>query len=274
MRPDRLLDALLGGKLGDTAEYGGHGRVTMYLGMCRIRSAGRTSGSIEITLPPALQPFTRLGCRVVVRDGLQPEIVLQPDFADAWSVVETLWEKLSLALGANESIGDLAPGAFVLTLLPPRLLQRGLPLAYSDLVTLTRSGELRSKAELEALARVLSVLAAAIARELGLEQSFALGFGDAVAYVVTQVSAGFATDFERSMAASLSRQVHCRSAPPAAPFDDEFWLECEPALRRIHEQFRAWQDQPERYKAARQQWYRGLQCESVPGCADRRAACE
>ena len=75
----------------------------MYLGMCKIRSAGRTSGSIEITLPPALQTFTGLGCRVVVRDGLHPEIVLQPDFADAWSYLEALWKKLSLALGSDES---------------------------------------------------------------------------------------------------------------------------------------------------------------------------
>jgi len=245
---------------------------TMYLGMCKIRSAGRTSGSIEITLPPALQAFTGLGCRVVVRDGLRPEIVLQPDFADAWSSLGALWEKLSLALGSNGSIGDFAPSAFMLTLLPPRHSQRGLPLAYSDLVTLTRSGENRSKGELEALARVLSVLAAAIAGNLGLEQAFALGFGDAVAYVITQVSVGFGTDFERSMAASLSRQAHFRPRLPVAPFDDELWLECEPAVRRIHEQFRAWQGKPERYEAARQQWYRALQCESVPGCAAQRAA--
>ena len=84
----------------------------MYLGMSKIRSAGRTSGSIEMTLPPALQAFTGLGCRVMVRDGLQPEIVLQPDFGDAWSSVEALWEKLRLALGSNESIGDVRAERF------------------------------------------------------------------------------------------------------------------------------------------------------------------
>ena len=82
----------------------------MHMGRCKIRSAGRTSGSIEITLPPALQPFTGLSCRVVVRDGLQPEIVLQPDFSDVWSLLEALWEKLSLALGSDESIGEFAAG--------------------------------------------------------------------------------------------------------------------------------------------------------------------
>lgn len=244
----------------------------MYLGMNKIRSAGRSSGSIEITLPPALQTFTGLGCRVVVRDGLHPEIVLQPDFAAAWSSLKLLREKLSLALGASESIGGLAPDAFMLTMLPPRHSQRGLPLAYSDLVTVSQSGESRSEGEPQALARVLSVLAATIGRDLGLDQAFALGFGDAVAYVVTQVSVGFGTDFERSMATSLSRQLHFTLRQPGSPFDDEFWLECEPTLRRIHEQFRAWQDTPARYETAKQQWYRALQCESVPGCGNSPAA--
>lgn len=244
----------------------------MYLGMSKVRSAGRTSGSIEMTLPPALQAFTGLDCRVMVRDGLQPEIVLQPNFGDAWSSVEALWEKLGHALGSNESTGVFAPSAFMLTLLPPRHSQRGLPLAYSDLVTLSQRREELSKREQEAVARVLSVLAAAIARDLGLEQTFALGFGDAVAYVVTQVAVGFGTEFERSMAATLYRQAHFGPRPPLSPFDDEFWQEYEPALRRIHEQFRFWQDKPERYEAAQQQWHRALQCESVPGCADRYAA--
>jgi len=244
----------------------------MYLGIGRIRSAGRTSGSIEITLPPALQAFTGQGCRVVVRDGLRPEIVLQPDFADAWSALEGLWRKLSLTIGHDESIGELTPSAFTLSLLPPRHSQRGLPLAYSDIVTLARNGEVCAKDELEALARVLSVLSAAIGRDLGLEQNFALGFGDAVAYVVTEVTAGFGTDFERSMAASLSRQSHFRPRLPASPFDDGYWQECKPALRRIYDQFRSWQCKPERYEAAQQQWYRAFQCESVPGCADQPSA--
>jgi hypothetical protein len=111
-------------------------------------------------------------------------------------------------------------------------------------------------------------LTAAIAGELGLEQKFALGFGDAVAYVVTEVSVGFGTDFERSMAASLSRQAHFKPRLLFSVFDDEFWLECEPALRRIHGQFRSWQSNPEGYEAAQQLWYRALKCESVSGCAD------
>ena len=244
----------------------------MNLGMYRIRSAGRTSGSIEVTLPPALQPFAGLNCRVIVRDGLQPEIVLQPDLADAKSSLKALWRKLSLALGAGDLVDDFTPSAFTLTLLPPRFGQRGLPLAYADTLSLMRRGEGRTLDDLDALARILSVLAAAIGRALGFEQAFALGFGDAVAYAITQASAGFGTDFERSMAAGLSRQTRASRPPLASPFDDEFWLECEPALRHIHQQFLAWQNNPDQHDAARQQWYRAHQCESLPNRAEPRAA--
>ena len=250
----------------------------MYLGMSKIRSAGRTSGSIEITLPPALQAFTGLGCRVVVRDGLQPEIVLQPDLASARSLFKALWRKLSLALGAGETVEDFALSAFMLTLLPQRHWQRGLPLAYADAFSLMRRGEERTVDDLDALARILSVLAAAIGQALGLQQALALGFGDAVAYAITQASAGFGTDFERSMAAGLCRQARLSRPPSVSPLDDEFWLECEPALRRIYEQFLAWQNNPDQYDTARQQWYRAHQCEILPSCPSciepRAAACE
>jgi hypothetical protein len=243
----------------------------MYLGMGKIRSAGRTSGSIEITLPPALQVFIGLGCRVVVRDGLQPEIVLQPDLESARALLNKLWQKLSLALGGSNTVDDFIASAFMLTLLSPRQSLRGLPLAYADAFSLTRSSEEHRASDVEALARILSVLAAAIGRGLGLQQAFVLGFGDAVAYVITQASAGFGTDFERSMAAGLCRQAQLDRPASVSPLDDEFWLECEPALRRIYAQFLAWQNNPDQYDRARQQWYRAHQCESLPSRAEPRA---
>ena len=244
----------------------------MYLSVSRIRSAGRTSGSIEITLPPALQAFTGLDCRVVVRDGLQPEIVLQPDFVKARALLGALWRKLTSALGAPELADDFTPSAFALTLLPQHHWQHGLPLAYADILSLARSGEELADEDLEALARVLSVLTAAIGQAFGLQKTFALPFGDAVAFVVTQVSAGFSTDFERSMAASLSRQAHLGRRPATSPLEEEFWLECEPALRRIYAQFLAWQNDPDQHDADRQKWYRAHQCESLPSRAEQRVA--
>ena len=243
----------------------------MHVGASRIRSAGRTSGSIEITLPPALQSFIGINCRIQVRDGVQPEIVLQPDFAGERALTEALWRKLGAALGLGDAAEGFAPSTFVHTLLPLRHWQHGLPIAYADVMSLKRSGEERTAADDEALARLLAVLATAMGRSLGLEPSFAAAFGDAVAFVVTHVTAGFGSDFERSMAAGVSRQMRRGPCPSTSPLDDSFWSECEPALRRIREQFRTWQDDPAAFAATRQQWYRALQCEGVPGRPGARA---
>lgn len=242
----------------------------MHLGVSRIRSAGRTSGSIEITLPPALHAFTGLNCRLFVRDGVQPEIILQPDFTKARALVEALWQKLALALGLADIADDFTPSLFTHTLLPSRHWQLGLPLAYADIVSLAHGREERTAEDEQALARILSVLAAAMGRTLGLEPRFAAAFGDAVAFMATQVTSGFGSDFERSMAAGVSRRRSQRSA--ASPLDDSFWLDCEPALRRICAQFRLWQNDPGAFETTRLQWYRALQCEGVAGSAAASAA--
>ena len=51
----------------------------MYLGTRRVRSAGRTSGSVEVTLPVQLSVLQGVACRLVVRDGARPELVLEPE---------------------------------------------------------------------------------------------------------------------------------------------------------------------------------------------------
>jgi len=63
----------------------------MYLGIRKIRSAGRNSGSIEITLPALMQVLEGISCRLAMRDGLRPEIVLQPDLSLAQDLLQELW---------------------------------------------------------------------------------------------------------------------------------------------------------------------------------------
>jgi len=92
----------------------------LYLGTRRIRSAGRTSGSIEITLPVQLQVLEGAECRLMVRDGSRPEIVLQPDLSAAQSLFYELWQKLGLGLREVDEIGDFSPADFTLALFPPR----------------------------------------------------------------------------------------------------------------------------------------------------------
>lgn len=241
----------------------------MQLGTRRIRSAGQTSGSIEVTLPPVLHALAGLACRIVVRDGVQPEIVLQPDLAGASRRVVALWDKLAAVLAPSEAIDGFTPGMFVMTLLPLRHGQGGAgqsrpALAYADLLALAPGD---GEADPAALARILGALAAAMVRDLGLNAMFAAGFGNALAYLVAGVSAGLASEFERSVAVGLSGLPQRSPLPgemPAVLFEDDFWLDREAAFRRLFNQFVSWQDDPDGYEAARRRWYRALRLENAP----------
>ncbi|MBI1879961.1 MAG: hypothetical protein HYR94_17375, partial [Chloroflexi bacterium] len=99
----------------------------MYLGTRKIRSAGRTSGSIELTLPPQLQGLEGVECRLVVRDGPRPEIVLQPDLSAAQALLQELWQKLRLGLIEIREIGEFSSADFTLALFLPRHWQERPP---------------------------------------------------------------------------------------------------------------------------------------------------
>jgi hypothetical protein len=261
----------------------------MYLGTRRIRSAGRTSGSIEITLPAQLQILEGVECRLMVRDGSRPEIVLQPDLSAAQSLFHTLWQKLRLGLGEIDEIGDFSPADFTLAFFPPRHWQERPPLAYADALTVLRTftptpptplplsrpfglaqGKRREKGKGAkggggegevALARLLAFLTVAASYRLGLNGALALAFGDAVAYLITGSSAGLGTDFERGMAHRTFWGEGRAQQPLGSPFDDQVWQQARTGFRRVYEQFHAWQENPETYAAAREKWYRALTVE-------------
>ena len=90
----------------------------MYFGSRRIRSAGRASGSVEVTLPPQLHGLQEIKCRLMLRDGTHPEIVLQPDLSSAHTLLLQLWQKLRMGLASIGEIGDFDPSSFTLALFP------------------------------------------------------------------------------------------------------------------------------------------------------------
>jgi hypothetical protein len=233
----------------------------MYVGTRRIRSAGRTSGSIEITLPAQLQVLEGMECRLMVRDGPRPEIVLQPNLSAAQALFHALWQKLGLGLGEIDELGDFSPGDFTLALFPPRHWQERPPLAYADALAVLRQRAGQEDREPEALTRLLAFLAVAAAYRLGLEGVLALAFGDAMAYLITSTSAGLGTDFERGMAHRTFWGEGRAQQPLGSPFDNQVWQQARPGLRRVYDQFRTWQEDPEAYAAAREKWYRALTVE-------------
>jgi len=238
----------------------------MYLGTRGIRSAGRTSGSIEITLPAQLQVLEGVKCRLMVRDGPRPELVLQPDLSAAQALFDKLWQKLRLGLGEIDEIGDFSPADFTLALFPPRHWQERPPLAYADALavlhqrTLTSTPLRRGEGE-GALTRLLAFLTVAASYRLDLEGALALAFGDAVAYLITSTPAGLGTDFERGMAHRTFWGEGRAQQHLGSPFDNETWQQARPGFRRVYDQFHTWQEDPEAYSAARDKWYRALTVE-------------
>lgn len=232
----------------------------MYLTTRRIRSAGRTSGSVEITLPAELQVLERVECCLVVRDGPCPEIVLQPDLSAAQALFRELWQKLRLGLGEIEELGDFSPADFALGLFPPRHWQERPPLAYGDALAVLQQQAGQGDNDPEAITRLMAFLAVAAGYRLGLKRSLALAFGDAVAYLITGSSTSLGTDFERGMS-HRAFWGEGRVQSLGSPFDDRVWQQAQPGLRRVYDQFRTWQEDPEAYAAAREKWYRALTVE-------------
>lgn len=233
----------------------------MYLGNRKIRSAGRTSGSVEITLPVRLQILEGVECRLTVRDGSRPEIVLQPDLSVAQTLFRQLWQKLRLGLGEVGEIGDFSPADFTLALFPHHHWQERPPLAYADALAVLIQQAGGKIAEMDALSRLVAFLAMAAGYRLNLKGDLILAFGDAVAYLITGTFTGLGTDFERGLSHRTFWGEGCAEQFLGSPLDDWVWQQAQPALRRLFDQFHTWQENPETYIAARDNWYRALTME-------------
>jgi len=243
----------------------------MYLGIRKIRSAGRNSGSIEITLPALMQVLEGISCRLAMRDGLRPEIVLQPDLSLAQDLLQELWQKLCLGLSDIGDLPEFSLSDFSLAFFPSPHLQERPPLAYADaLLVQQKRGRVSlntpnaAQGEDEALARLLACLAMAAGLHLQLFEKFAMAFGDAVAYLITGASNNMGADFERGMAHRIFWGAGSHQ-PAGSPFDDQTWLDARIPLRKVYEQFYAWQAAPTDCALARDQWYRAFKVEMRSG---------
>jgi hypothetical protein len=230
----------------------------MFFGNRRIRSAGRTSGSVEVTLPPQLHNLLEIECRLSLRDGIYPEIVLQPDLSGAHLLLSRLWKQLQSGLASIDEIGDFDPGAFTLALFPPHHWQQRPPLAYADALTVRRRSA-ASEAR-EALARLTSSMGIVAGARLGLSQNLALAFGDTLAYLLTGVTTLPGFECERGLAQQLfGGALPTYQNEPVTL--DCLWARMSPGLVRVWEQFADWQAAPASHSAARQHWYRVMMIE-------------
>jgi len=229
----------------------------------RIRSAGRTTGSVEITLPVELQILEGIECEVLVRDGVRPEIVLRPNVSVAQALFAKLWQQLRLGLQRVGEIGDFDLSHFNVALLPPRHWYDKPPLSYQDALTvLFHLKENRDSALVnnsDAMSRLVTFLAVNAGYRLGLEGQFAMAFGDAVGYLVSGVGSGQGTDFERNMALSAFGGGEKVVAGEIGSLSfDGHWEEAGEGLERVFAQFREWKEDPEGYEEARKRWWKAM----------------
>ncbi|NCC35750.1 MAG: hypothetical protein EOM24_27620 [Chloroflexia bacterium] len=228
----------------------------MYFGQRRIRSAGRTSGSVEVTLPPQLQALQEIECRLMLRDGATPEIIIQPDLSVAYNLLQKLWSLVGAALAEIDEIGDFDASEFTLALMPPSHWQRRPPLAYVDALVVLRQGA--SGGGAEALARLVACMSIVAGYRLGLSEPLALAFGDVVAYLVLGVATQSGLEYERGLAQQL---YGARDVAGKGALDPGAWTRSAPGLRRVWEQFEGWHADPASYTSARQRWYLALNLE-------------
>ena len=263
----------------------------MYIGSRRVRSAGRASGSIEITLPPELTPLEGVPCNIIIRDGARPEIVLRPELSPSALIFARVWGRLRTLLALAGEIGEFPAADFDVSLLPPTSApplnganrRPALIYAYAMLVgqafvvrwpQLSAEFTVRTPASglaetvQTALFGTIQPLASVAGTRLGLIEGVANLFGHMLACLALPANQeptspdrldGLPEALDGRFEIAWSQQVWgeiCgRDAPPlgvlAMIATD---AEARTALLRIVSQFRDWQEHPERRRSARIAW--------------------
>lgn len=222
----------------------------------KVRSAGRSSGSVEITLPPEMQELEGIECRLILRDGARPEIVIQPDISIANAIFAEQWDKLRVAFRSVGDIGPFQMGDFDVSFLPPRHWNERPPLSYRDALALHRAKHAEIEIDPSGLSYVLTFLTVGAAYRLGLQDRYALVFGVIVGYLVSGICAGNGTDFEQDIALQLLAERQEATQPPLDTlFATPRWEDAHEGFARIFAQVRAWQDNPHLYEEHRRRWW-------------------
>ena len=220
----------------------------MFFGSRKIRSAGRDSGSIEITLPPELAALEGITCRMVVRDGARPEIVLEPDLSSALAIFRNIWDRLRSLMSQAGDIGEFAVQEFELVLIPAPLRNGRPVLVYSQALQASHAG---SRAQKPAMVAIVAAMATVAGARLGLTPSVAASFGEALAGLVGD-SAQPMTDLEQGAVRQAWQELCGTGALPLSIMSPRRSdVTAQQALQRVVSQFRRWQEHPDQHELAR-----------------------
>jgi len=218
-----------------------------------IRSAGLGSGSIEVTLPSRLRELTGLPCRITLRDGMRPEIVLVPDLRAARQALQALWSRLSVALDLPQ--GPLPLAETGIALRPDASPAR---LAWTDALLLAAPPPHAP----EPTARLLRALGVPAAVQAGVAADLA----DACAASFAFAATGLVPHPEDQEACDIAAAALAGAglAPVQGAEDaagDALWAAATPPLRRLRDLHLDLTATPSRHAALRRAWRRSVALE-------------
>ncbi len=208
----------------------------MELGVRRIRTAGRGSGSIEVTLPSSLRTLVGLPCRVTLRDGARPDIVLQPDLRDAHAAFVAIWHGMTATVLRGVADMPAFPVASFGFGLQPRDGSAETPfLCWHDGLALAE----RAPHPPHAVARVVAALSQALAVELAVAPGLAQEFGAACGFLVAGVAPSLEAQEVCDRVAAMLPGGR-RTGVPGDTKDEAFWAGIGPQVLAAAGLFRSW----------------------------------
>lgn len=234
----------------------------MQFGTRNIRSSGRGSGSVEITLPVDLAVLEGVPCGVELRDGLMPEVVLRLEIGVLVDIFEVAWQRLALGFEAVDDIGEFSESDYVLGL----FADRGLPgkpcLAYADALAARQEMACDGKASaraLEPFARIFEAMAAVAGARLDLAPALAGLLGNQIAFAATGAPVPNLDAFARSALMEVSGEIGwCRDEL----LSEDRWRAAQADLECLYTRIAEWNEDDTRFETARDRWYRARRVEN------------
>ena len=229
----------------------------MDLGVRQIRTAGKGSGSIELTLPADLRALVGLPCRITLRDGSRPDIVLQPDLRGALSAFAVIWAGMVATLLRHDADPPSLPLPAFSFGLQPRPGGGELPfLCWRDGLTLAAD----PPHDPAAVSRTIAAFGQVLADSLDIVPALAPGFGAACGYLLAGVPATSDGQEACDLAATALHRLH-DTPPPLHTTDGDlsgaFWERAAPLLSATADLFAGWSADPIAHAALRAAWRRG-----------------
>lgn len=238
---------------------------SMQFGQRNIRSSGRGSGSVEITLPIDLAVLEAVSCGIELRDSLIPEIVLRPDLSFLLPVFETAWQRLASGFDAAGDIGSFSEGDYVLGLFAERGFASRPCLSFADALLAWRyskaeetNAAIAGSDRLEAFARMFEAMATVAGTRLGLTPGSAALLGNQIAFAATGAPVPSLDVFARSSLADISGEIGWCKAQPLA---EARWRAARPVLERLFLRVADWDADDSDLTEIRNHWYRARRLE-------------